>query len=72
MDHYVSHHVSADAQLGNHAGVHILQTIFPFKLKFNGKFKLFFFKQVMKLSLQIFAHATTAQLSWHVQNFVVI
>ena len=23
-------------------------------------------------SLQIFAHATTAQLSWHVQNFVVI
>ena len=26
----------------------------------------------MNLFLQIFAHATTAQLSWHVQNFIVI
>ena len=35
-------------------------------------FNFDFNRILMQWSLQKFAHATTAQLSWHVQNFVVI
>ena len=46
--------------------------IFPSQFQFDGKFSLFLSIIVIKVSQQNFAHATTAELSWHVQNFVGI
>ena len=42
------------------------------RFRSNSKFHFTLIQSLMEWSLQIFAHATTALLLWHVQNFVVI
>ena len=46
--------------------------IFPSQLKFAGNFRFVVIPHMAYRLLQIYAHATTAMLSWHVQNFVAI
>ena len=51
---------------------HILLKNFPSKSKFHDKIILDVIPNLGIWSLQYFAHVTTAELSWHVQNIVTI
>ena len=54
------------------AGARLTKTVFHSSLKFYWKFIISLIDFLVMISLQDFEHATTAGLSWHVQNFVAI
>ena len=55
----------------NGPGAHFINSVF-IAIQIRWKFRFAVIPVLINISLQVFAHATTALLSWHVQKFVAM